>query len=114
MEMTSGWKPADSQLALSTKFIPLLYSVLQPVLESKTQARQFFVGDQINISKFNNGDVVGNVSIITPGNEVVPVKAVDNFFPDKPGLYTIKGATWSEIFAVNIITTESRTDTIPM
>ena len=114
MVMTSGWKPADSQLALSTKFIPLLYSVLQPVLESKTQARQFFVGDQINISKFNNGDVAGNVSIITPGNEVVPVKAVDNFFPDKPGLYTIKGATWSEIFAVNIIPTESRTEPIPM
>ena len=33
--MTSGWTPADSQLALSTKFIPLLYSILQPVLERK-------------------------------------------------------------------------------
>ncbi|GIT12855.1 MAG: hypothetical protein CM1200mP34_2610 [Verrucomicrobiales bacterium] len=28
--MASGWKPADSQLALSTKFIPLLYSILGP------------------------------------------------------------------------------------
>ena len=55
--MTSSWRPFDSQLALSTKFIPLLYSVLQPVLETKTQSRQFFVGDQIEISRFNNGKV---------------------------------------------------------
>ena len=25
---TSSWKPADSQLALSSKFVPLLYSAL--------------------------------------------------------------------------------------
>ncbi|MEC8973869.1 MAG: BatA domain-containing protein, partial [Verrucomicrobiota bacterium] len=41
--LTSGWKPADSQLALSTKFIPLLYSVLRPVLDEKTRSRQFVV-----------------------------------------------------------------------
>ncbi len=27
--LTSGWQPADSQLALSTKFVPLLYSILE-------------------------------------------------------------------------------------
>lgn len=114
MVMTSGWKPADSQLALSTKFIPLLYSVLQPVLESKTQSRQFFVGDQIRISKFNNGNVAGSVSIIPPGNDVAPIKAGDVFLPDKPGLYTVSGSDWSEMFAVNIIPSESRTEPIPM
>ena len=113
--MTSGWKPSDSQLALSTKFIPLLYSVLQPVLESKTQSRQFFVGDQIKLSKFNNGNVAGSVSIIPPGNnDVASIKSWDVFLPDKPGLYTVKGSDWSEIFAVNIIPSESRTEPIPM
>lgn len=113
--MTSGWKPSDSQLALSTKFIPLLYSVLQPVLESKTQSRQFFVGDQIKLSKFNNGNVAGSVSIIPPGNnDVASIKSGDVFLPDKPGLYTVKGSDWSEIFAVNIIPSESRTEPIPM
>ena len=113
--MTSGWKPSDSQLALSTKFIPLLYSVLQPVLESKTQSRQFFVGDQIKLSKFNNGNVAGSVSIIPPrNNDVASIKSGDVFLPDKPGLYTVKGSDWSEIFAVNIIPSESRTEPIPM
>ena len=113
--MTSGWKPSDSQLALSTKFIPLLYSVLQPVLESKTQSRQFFVGDQIKLSKFNNGNVAGSVSIIPPrNNDVASIKSGDVFLPYKPGLYTVKGSDWSEIFAVNIIPSESRTEPIPM
>ena len=53
--MASGWTPADSQLALSTKFIPLLYSILQPVLEGKTQSRQFVVGSKVDVTRFNNG-----------------------------------------------------------
>ena len=112
--MTSGWRPTDSQLALSTKFIPLLYSVLQPVLESKTQSRQFFVGDQIKISKFNNGNVAGSISIIPPGKEDASIKVGDVFLPDKPGLYKVMGTDWSDIFAVNILPSESRTEPIPM
>lgn len=112
--MTSSWRPFDSQLALSTKFIPLLYSVLQPVLETKTQSRQFFVGDQIEISRFNNGKVAGGVSIIPPGQGATAISAGDVFLPDKPGLYTAKGTDWSEIFAVNIIPSESRTEPISM
>jgi hypothetical protein len=112
--MTSGWRPTDSQLALSTKFIPLLYSVLQPVLESKTQSRQFFVGDQIKISKFNNGNVAGIISVIPPGKEDASIKVGDVFLPDKPGLYKVMGTDWSDIFAVNILPSESRTEPISM
>ena len=114
MVMTAGWKPADSQLALSTKFIPLLYSILQPVLEAKTQSRQFFVGNRVDVTRFNNGAVSGSVAINPPGEGASTVETSDVFLPTEPGLYTAKGADWSETFAVNLLPAESRTEPIPM
>ena len=114
MVMTAGWKPADSQLALSTKFIPLLYSILQPVLEAKTQSRQFFVGNRVDVTRFNNGAVSGSVAITPPGEGATTVETADVFLPTEPGLYTAKGTDWSETFAVNLLPAESRTEPIPM
>jgi hypothetical protein len=112
--MTSGWTPADSQLALSTKFIPLLYSVLQPVLERKTQSRQFVVGSKVNVTRFNNGQAGGSVTVMPPGGGAEAV-SVDTFFmPPAPGMYTAKGSGWSETFAVNLTAAESRTEPIVM
>jgi len=112
--MTSGWTPADSQLALSTKFIPLLYSVLQPVLERKTQSRQFVVGNQVDLTRLNNGQADGSVTVMPPGGGA-PAISVDTFFtPAAPGLYTAKGSGWSETFAVNLTAAESRTEPIVM
>ena len=112
--MTSGWTPADSQLALSTKFIPLLYSVLQPVLERKTQSRQFVVGNQVDLTRLNNGQADGSVTVMPPGGGA-PAISVDTFFtPAAPGLYTAKGSGWSETFGVNLTAAESRTEPIVM
>jgi len=114
MVMTAGWRPSDSQLALSTKFIPLLYSILQPVLEAKTQSHQFHVGSRIDVTKFNNGDVSGSVSIVSSGEGATPIEIEDIFLPTEPGLYTASGAGWSESFAVNLLPAESRTEPISM
>ena len=112
--MTSGWTPADSQLALSTKFIPLLYSILQPVLEQKTQSRQFIVGNRIDVARFGNGQAAAGITVIPSGDGMEAV-SVDTFFtPPTPGLYTAKGAGWSETFAVNLPAAESRTEPIVM
>ena len=112
--MTSGWTPADSQLALSTKFIPLLYSILQPVLERKTHSRQFVVGSRIDVTRFNNGQAGGGITVTPPGDGAAAVSADTVFTPAAPGLYTAKGAGWSETFAVNLTPTESRTEPIVM
>jgi len=112
--MTSGWTPADSQLALSTKFIPLLYSILQPVLERKTQSRQFVVGSRIDVTRFNNGQAGGGITVTSPGDGAAAVSADTVFTPTVPGLYTVKGAGWSETFAVNLTPAESRTEPIGM
>ncbi|MDP6794493.1 MAG: BatA domain-containing protein [Verrucomicrobiota bacterium] len=112
--MNSGWTPVDSQLALSTKFIPLLYSILQPVLEGKTQSRQFVVGSEVDVTRFNNGQVGGDVTVIPPGDGATAI-SVDKFFtPATPGLHTAKGSDWSETFAVNLTVAESRTEPIVM
>jgi len=112
--MASGWKPADSQLALSTKFIPLLYSILQTVLDSKTLSRQFVVGEKVDVTRFNNGQAGGGITVMPPGDGAAAI-SVDKFFtPAAPGLYTAKGSGWSESFAVNLKATESQTEPIVM
>ena len=111
--MASGWTPADSQLALSTKFIPLLYSILQPVLDGKTQSRQFVVGREVDVTWFNNGQG-GGVTVIPPGDGAVAISVDTIFRPTAPGLYTVKGDGWSETFAVNLTAAESRTEPIVM
>ena len=112
--MASGWTPADSQLALSTKFIPLLYSILQPVLEGKTQSRQFVVGREVNVTRFNNGQAAGDVTVMPPGDGAAAIPVDTVFTPAAPGLYTAKGSDWSETFAVNLTAAESRTEPIAM
>ena len=112
--MASGWTPADSQLALSTKFIPLLYSILKPVLEDKTQSRQFVVGSEIDVTRFNNGQAGGGVTVIPPGDAAAAISVDTIFRPTATGLYTAKGSDWSETFGVNLTPEESRTEPIVM
>ncbi|MBN2269733.1 MAG: BatA and WFA domain-containing protein, partial [Sedimentisphaerales bacterium] len=45
--LSSGWGRADSQLALSSKFVPLLYSILEYAGVQTGQQLQYFVGDRV-------------------------------------------------------------------
>ena len=45
--LTSGWQPADSQLALSSKFVPLLYSLLEYSSNERPLHLQFEVGQAL-------------------------------------------------------------------
>src|SRR5207249_4727168 len=44
---TSTWRPVDSQLALSSKFIPLLHAILDESSGLSPARLQYFVGDEI-------------------------------------------------------------------
>lgn len=44
--LTSGWHPADSQLALSSKFVPLLYSLLEASATTTPERVQYEVGEK--------------------------------------------------------------------
>ena len=47
---TSSWNPEDNQFALSTKFVPMLYSILEQAGGIKAQLPQYRVGDTVDLS----------------------------------------------------------------
>ncbi len=102
--MTGGWHREDSQLALSTKFIPLLYSVLTQDPTGRDRRRAYFVGDRIPM------DAGEERTVTTPGGEEVVLDAETDFFDqtDEPGLYTLAYPGRSVVVAVNMTPDESR------
>jgi hypothetical protein len=49
--MLSGWQPKDSQLALSSRFVPLLFGLMAEAGISLEQPSQFVVGDALPYGK---------------------------------------------------------------
>lgn len=84
---TSGWNPADSDLALSSKFVPLLYSILEHGGTLAERQSQYFVGDAVPVSSGQ-----------------IPSQA------DQPGIHTTQSPAGSRTFAVNLAPSESRTE----
>ncbi len=106
--LTSGWHPADSQLALSSKFVPFLYSMMDLGRISTPFKAANLVGRPITLPSENTAtrEVEGPVGIISlPGED-------DVFFAEQPGIYSIKG-TQNATFAVNLPPAESHTAPIP-
>ena len=106
--LVSGWHPADSQLALSSKFIPLLYSILEQAGGIRSQLAQFHVGDEINLASFPS---LPTLSIRKPdGSQIQPGAGETRFAQtDQPGIYTLAAQQPPVRFAVNLDSAESRT-----
>ena len=99
--LTSGWHPADSQLALSTKFVPLLYGWLEAAGFRNEQASSLLVGDVLPLE--------GATSITTPDGQTLTPKIGDTVRAEMPGVYTMGK---DRLIAVNIAPEEGRI--IPM
>jgi hypothetical protein len=105
--MTAGWQPADSQLAVASKFVPLLYSVLDWAQGSTSSAQSLVVGDAIAAQ---------------PGwKDVMPVKRPDGRTEnwnvdaekawngtDMPGIYVVGTGETARSVAVNLAPNEGR------
>lgn len=74
----STWRPSDSQLALSSKFVPLLFGILEQSANLRLFSHQYIVGDpvplppdatEIKLPSGQNKNVVGNrfSETATPG-----------------------------------------------
>lgn len=85
----AGWRPEDSQLALSTKFVPLLYTVLEQSGAPPEAPAQYFAGDAA----------------------IPPLAGASTNDPAgvEPGLYQLAGTDASVRVAVNLEPAESRT-----
>lgn len=107
--LTSGWHPADSQLALSSKFVPLLYSMLEQSGGIKPHVSQYVVGEAVpipeDLMKANQP-----LTVQKPDGAQAPLTKGEKFSEtDMPGVYTIVSGTAKQRFAVNLEGTESKT-----
>jgi hypothetical protein len=102
--MTAGWEPEESQLALSSKFVPLLSRFVDESLPAVANQAGFIVGDHFE------GEEVA--SVIKPNGERIDIEPgqISRVVLDIPGLYERIGTDGSrKEFAVNIAASESLT-----
>jgi hypothetical protein len=121
--LASGWHPSDSQLALSSKFVPLLYSILEYGGIFANRQSQYFVGDNVPISP-STGSGSANpstrlrtgIEIRKPDDSVIALDAGQESFTqtDLPGIYTIKSPPGNQVFALNLPAKECQTAVMPI
>ena len=104
--LTSSWRPEDSQLAVSTKFVPLLFSILEHSAGRLAQKARFATGDAVPIPQ----NPVTTAIVKPDGNRITIGKGQKTFAgTDTPGIYRMVTAEGELTFAVNIPPEESRT-----
>jgi hypothetical protein len=99
--ITSTWRPADSQLALSTKFPPLLHALLSQSPALAVRAARYTVGQMVPLPE-------GISEVELPDGTKIPVEKGKPFNPMVPGLHV----AGKETFAVQI--DPSETEITPM
>ncbi|MBI3415208.1 MAG: BatA domain-containing protein [Verrucomicrobia bacterium] len=109
--LTAGWQPADSQLALSSKFVPLLHALLELSGSIKTQTSQYAVGDEVPLPPAG----AAAFTVRKPdGTEIQIARGETKFTQtDQPGIYSVTSAQPAQRFAVNLAAEESKTAPLP-
>ena len=111
--LASGWQPTDSQLARSSKFVPLMTTLLED-RNPRPEATGKLVGELVPLPA--DPDSVQNMIVHKPDGTTVtfaPPKATFDA-TDEPGLYAVDtqaGASW---FAVNLDPLETKTAPFPV
>jgi hypothetical protein len=107
MVLAAGWYPADSQLALSSKFVPLLYGLLEQSGSIRLQKTSYAVGEDVPIP-FESAK--GPVIIRKPNGSEENLASGEKFrHADVPGIYVVRGVEPAFQFAVNLAAEESIT-----
>jgi hypothetical protein len=105
--LTSGWYPSDSQLALSSKFVPLLYGILEQSGSIQLAKTSYTVGDDIPLPA---ASAKTPLSVEKPDGTKQEVVAGEKFKQaTMPGIYKVLGVDPPYAFAVNIAADESKT-----
>lgn len=111
----SGWHPADSQLVLSTKFVPLLGSALELSAGVSASTTQFHVGDSVPLGA-DPVPAADAATVTFPDGSSLKLAAGQTNFTEAtmPGIYHVKTVTAEHRFAVNLDAAESRTSPVPL
>ena len=108
--LASGWQPRLSQLALSSKFVPLLYSILETSGVPAPLPAQYRVGDNVPLSALVSHPQ-SPITVLAPEDRKLTVdSATTNFTEtDVPGVYNVTTEEGVRRFVVNLDPAESRT-----
>ncbi|MGB8854943.1 MAG: DUF4350 domain-containing protein [Pirellulales bacterium] len=107
--MTSGWRPADSQLARSSKFAPLLFQMLDRGAADAARPLASIVGRPLPLP---HPEAAGTLT--TPSGASIAVAAGQRELPaaTEPGIHVLRRDDMAERLAVNVPPEESRTTAI--
>lgn len=114
MLWNAGWQPADSQLALSSKFVPLLSSFLEWTGTALTPPVNFTAGRPVPLVMAGLTPGV-ELKVTSPDGSVSAAAGNPPVFMDtgRTGLYSFTDGTVTGYFAVNADPAESRTQPMP-
>jgi hypothetical protein len=118
--LAAGWQPTDSQLALSSKFVPLLYALLETSGATPPPVVQYQVGEQLPQSELQAGNG-SSVTLRAPDGSQMNLSQTQPVLLTMPGIYNIISDPTAKMtgraesptrplqFAVNLDPAESRT-----
>jgi hypothetical protein len=112
---TFSWRPADSQFALSSKFVPMLYSLLDQAGGISAQLAQFRVGDPVDLATLAANAGGATLSVRKPDGSQSELASGETRITqtDQPGIYEVSATPTPVKFAVNLDAAESRTAPLP-
>ncbi len=112
--LTSGWQPADSQLARSSKFVPFMAALLESHIAQPVSVANLRIGERILLPVID--DAARGLVVRKPDGAAVTVPPHATFFDgtDQPGIYTIDAPSGPLAFAVNLDPQESKTAPLPV
>jgi len=106
--LASGWHPDDSQLALSSKFVPFVQGVVELACGSRFDTASIEVGKPALLPEI----AAANSSIVEKPDgkrAALPAGAREFDGTDQPGLYRVQIGDQDFRFAVNVAAAESNT-----
>jgi hypothetical protein len=102
--LTAGWQPRDSQLALSTKFIPLLDGLFRFGSPRSLDNQSLSMGDKPPFEPSLTARIESD------GAPAIDYGSFDDFSAlETPGFYRFVDGTTLQPFALNVAESESRT-----
>jgi hypothetical protein len=112
-----GWQPIESQLALSTKFIPLIFGMFDACDSNRDSVIQtsLYPGTAV-ATLIGSGETQPQVFRLTDGAIALADQSAEQVIEastiDQPGVYQLASEGRQQKFAVNIAESESQTDPI--
>jgi hypothetical protein len=111
--LASSWRPVDSQLALSSKFVPMLHALLDESSALPAQKAQYFVGEEVAMPAAPAAEGSPGLTVRKPDGAVVNVNRGERFAGvDQPGVYHVDPGGLQ--FVANVAPEESRTAPLPL